>query len=579
MVPPGTYPNGPGQTATFGSLVSSPPSITVTNDINPTLGTLNFANSAVSYTLTGGTVTMNNSNMGAAVNVNSGSHFISSNLALTDTSGTTFTVANSASLSVSGGITNSSGAGTTFTVGSSGSLSLTGGVNNGGNLLTFSGAGNTTVGTTGISGGGGLTYSGPGTLTLASTNTYGGPTQVNGGTLRVSGSLNAASAVTVGGASASGTPTLTGSGSIPGTVTIASGDSGAAGHLAPSGISGAASNMTLSGGLTLADGATSGSGAVLDFNVPAIGTGDLVTTSSLYLGTNGVLNINPFGGGGALTTGDYPLIDFSSLTSSDNSLTWSVSNTGGDSGHNYSFMISPGSGPGGSSQFELVVSTSVANGSSSWVLNSSSGGAYGNSGNWNQQTIPSGAGQSATFVNSSVTALTQTVTIDSTYTVGTLDFTSGTNFKLQSSGSGPSYSLTLNNNGAGASESDEQLHDATHVARAGRRLGHDDLQRRSQQLFVRCLLQRHRPGHLRLRTGDHARRRRHDGIGLAEHLLRRHQRPSRHAANRRRREASPARRFRFRPAPHCYWPARPPRCPAPRISPTARAAAPMATSC
>ena len=62
--PMGTYPNGAGQTATFGSLVSSPASITITNDINPTLGTLTFANTAVSYTLSGGTVTMNNNNTG-----------------------------------------------------------------------------------------------------------------------------------------------------------------------------------------------------------------------------------------------------------------------------------------------------------------------------------------------------------------------------------------------------------------------------------------------------------------------------------------------------------------------------------
>ncbi len=114
--PLGTYPNGAGQTATFGSLVSSPASITVTNDINPTLGTMTFDNTAVSYTLSGGTVTMNNNNTGAAVNVNSGSHIISSDLALTDTSGTTFTVAGSSSLGVSGGI------------------------NNQGNLVTFTGA-------------------------------------------------------------------------------------------------------------------------------------------------------------------------------------------------------------------------------------------------------------------------------------------------------------------------------------------------------------------------------------------------------------------------------------------------------
>ena len=288
--------------------------------------------------------------------------------------------------------------------------------------------------------------SGTSRLTLAAANSYTGPTQVNGGTLRISGSLATASAVTIGGTSASGAPTLTGSGSIPGSVTIASGNSGAAGHLAPSGIAGATTNMNLSGGLTLADGASTGTGAVLDFNLVSPGNGDLVTTSNLYLGTNGVLNINPFNSPSnpvELATGYYPLINFSSLTSADNSATWSVGNTGGDSGHTYSFVIV------GGDQVDLHVTTGTVYGSSSWVLNSS-GGSYGNSANWLNQTVPNGAGQTATFVNSSVTALMQTVMIDSTYTVGAIDFTSGTTFKLLSSGSGPGYSLTLNNNGAGA---------------------------------------------------------------------------------------------------------------------------------
>ena len=60
-------------------------------------------------------------------------------------------------------------------------------------------------------------------------------------------------------------------------------------------------------------------------------------------------------------------------------------------------------------------------------------------------------GQVATFVNSNVTgpALTQPVQIDSTYTVGEIDFTSGTNFTLESYRSGAGYSLTLDNKGAG----------------------------------------------------------------------------------------------------------------------------------
>ena len=260
---------------------------------------------------------------------------------------------------------------------------------------------------TGLSGQGGLTKAGLGTLTLTATNTYSGPTQVNAGTLRVTGSLGGGT-VTVGGASASGSPTLSGSGSIPGPVTIASGNGGTAGHLAPSGMAGTTTNMNLSGGLTLADGASPGTGAVLDFNVVSPSSGDLVTTGNLYLGTNGVLNINPFGGGGELATGYYPLIDFTTLTSSDNSATWSVGTTDGDSGHSYNLVIV-------GSDLDLHVTTATLTGSSSWTLNNNGEAAsatYGNSSNWYQQTVPDGTGQTATFVNSSVTALTQTVTIE-----------------------------------------------------------------------------------------------------------------------------------------------------------------------
>jgi autotransporter-associated beta strand protein len=291
-------------------------------------------------------------------------------------------------------------------------LTLTGGINNNGNLLTFAGAGNTAVNSVGISGaGGGLTLSGPGTLTLSATNGYTGPTNVNGGTLRLTGSLASGSAVTIGGASASGTPTLVGNGTINGSLEIF-GLGGVAGHLAPSGFTGtSATTLNVGGSLTL-DG-----GSVLDFNMSSspdgLGTpnmsNDLIAVGgNLSLLGQGTLNINATNGG--LGVGTYQLVDYSGTLFGD-ATQWSIG-TGGQPQYNYQFVTTT------TGQFDLSVS--LKSGSAAWSGNSpGSDGFYGNSANWTPATVPNGPGQIATFGSGSKTTISLS---GNSYTIGQLDF-------------------------------------------------------------------------------------------------------------------------------------------------------------
>ena len=112
--------------------------------------------------------------------------------------------------------------------------------------------------------GGSLTKVGTGQFTLAGTSDYTGPTTVNNGTLRVTGSLTGAGAVTVGD-QAAGHATLSGTGSIAGSVHIVGpGDSGAGATIA--GASG--TTLSLSGGLML------DSGTVSSFAITPEGVGN-----------------------------------------------------------------------------------------------------------------------------------------------------------------------------------------------------------------------------------------------------------------------------------------------------------------
>jgi fibronectin-binding autotransporter adhesin len=210
------------------------------------------------------------------------------------------------------------------TIGSTaGTLTLTGGIDNGGFLLTFGGAGNTTVSTTAITGTGGLTKNGAGTLTLTDANNYTGATSITAGVVNIQnatalGTTDAGTTVSTGaalqlqgGIAVSGELlTLNGSGiTNTGALRNISGDNSWAGLItlgSASSIASDAGTLTLTGGIdnvtflltiqgagntTISGGAITGTGGLTKSGA---GTLTLLNANS-YTGTTtvsaGILNI------------------------------------------------------------------------------------------------------------------------------------------------------------------------------------------------------------------------------------------------------------------------------------------------
>ncbi len=297
--------------------------------------------------------------------------------------------------------------------------------------------------------GGNLTVaSGSLTLTNTSINSYTGATTVNGGTLLVNSSLSSTSSVTVGGASATGSPSLGGSGTISptgGPVVVNAASGGAAGHIAPSGfgLSGptTVATTTFANGLTLASGTGATDGPQLDMLLSNSFGNDLinVTTGTLSVGSNVIVNIDAFGGS-LIVGNDYPLIDYVTATGVGNISTWTVGTHAGDSGHSYSF-VNVGN------QIELAVAVGIVTGSGEWISNSSQLWSVGT--NWDSGTHPDGPTQFATFgTGSAGTSPGNAVQIDGGYMVGVLNFTSTSTYSLHAATSG--NSLTLNNGASDA---------------------------------------------------------------------------------------------------------------------------------
>jgi autotransporter-associated beta strand protein len=230
----GGVPQNAGDTATFGSAITAPATITL--DTNESIAQATFSNSN-SYSIAGtNTLTLDGKGNGASLVVTNGSHTVSVPVALNDT--TTLAVSAGNALTLSGVIANETtaesvivnGAGTVYlsnantygpaagTVGttiaagtvnvgtntslSTGDVSITGnstlqsgaaGLNlannvaiGAGNTLTVDDQGNTFTLSGLISGAtGGLTKIGSGTVILPSADTYAGSTTISNGTLQL----------------------------------------------------------------------------------------------------------------------------------------------------------------------------------------------------------------------------------------------------------------------------------------------------------------------------------------------------------------------------------------------------------
>ncbi|HEY8994047.1 MAG TPA: autotransporter-associated beta strand repeat-containing protein, partial [Lacunisphaera sp.] len=318
--------------------------------------------------------------------------------------GTTLTLNGAGATGATGALENVSGANSysssvvaasaTTISSDAGSLTLTGGISGGSNVVTFTGAGNIIVSTTGLSSTSGQniasTKSGTGTLTLNAANTNTGTMTITGGKVNLGGSWAGNFNV---GNNTSVASLLSGAGTVTGGVTMATTGSNVA-YIAPgSNGSGTRGDFGSAGTLTVGSLNTgSGAGTTFDF--------DLGTTNTLGGGVNDLITIN----GGRLTIGSSVIFDFNEL---GGSLATGVSYTlingyGTSTLGNASFSATGLSGysaafsdTGGS---VTVVFTATGSGSNSYYFTGSNSGSFTDAGNY--YTLASGGTQQSTALSS-----------------------------------------------------------------------------------------------------------------------------------------------------------------------------------
>jgi autotransporter-associated beta strand protein len=268
-----------------------------------------------------------------------------------------------------------------------------------------------------------LTKTGAGTLNLSGASNYTDVTTISTGVLNLTGSLGNTA---VSGASGA---TLSGTGAIAGSVTLGSGV-----HVAPGDGGNAALGTITTGALSLdAD-------SQLDFGITNTTTLDKITVSTgggLTI-NGGQLNIN--GGVGEFTAiGTYPLIAYTGAIGGSGVSSLTVNGLNKSVTRTYTFTAAGGF-------VNLVVANS---GFSPTYWNVNADGNWGTSASWTPATVPNATGAFAGFGGGG-TAITapRTVTVNGSFTVGTLSFNNSAQAFTLAAGTGAN--LTLNNGASGA---------------------------------------------------------------------------------------------------------------------------------
>ena len=267
-----------------------------------------------------------------------------------------------------------------------------------------------------ISGPYGITKSGAGTVTLSGADTYTGPTTNNAGTLAVNGSL-AGNVVVNSGATLAGTGTIGGAATVNSGAILAPGNSGV--------------GTLNSGSLTL------NSGAINNFEFSGVANDKVINTGTLTV-NGGAFNLYQPGGTTAFNTpATYTLIQY---TGSDPALDSTWTTASGSNPHvlnpvaTYTYAFTAASGA-----LKLTIASTAAV-NHVWTNNVS--GNWSQASNWSPSK-PQNAGDIATLgVGSSL----QTVTLDSSLSVGFLGLTNANSFVIANAGN----TLTLDNTNGGA---------------------------------------------------------------------------------------------------------------------------------
>ncbi len=302
-----------------------------------------------------------------------------------------------------------------FTSGSSGTLNIISG-----------GVVNDSAGSVGyIAGGAGaVLITGAGSLWNNTSTLDVGTAGAGSLTISLGGRVNATT-LTVG---QNGTLTASGPATVSGAIVVNAGGTLAA-------ASGAA--LAVSGGLSLAAGSISG------FTLSAAGANSATPLVNLTSGTLTAANGSLVNISGAVVAGTYDLYGFANGSGPTSATNFSL-NTTAPSGQTWHLATNAGD-----TQLDLIVTST--NASANW--NSNGDGNFGDITKWSPNVTPNGTGLTATFgvgVGIPVNAAMVDVTIDGSYTAGTLAFSNSTTQYMLSSGAG-TPSITLFGGGSGAS--------------------------------------------------------------------------------------------------------------------------------